>query len=167
MGKNIVGLDMYLTAKRFIWSDERDKDELRDLIISYTSKGNEILNEMKDYGLREMSFEVGYWRKANHIHNWFVINVQEGEDDCKTYSVEIEKLKELLEIVNKILNENGKKKQVKLAEELLPTQSGFFFGGTDYDNYYFEDLEKTKEMIEKLLKIKNLENYDITYTSSW
>ena len=26
--------------------------------------------------------QVGYWRKANQIHNWFVENVQDGEDDC-------------------------------------------------------------------------------------
>ena len=28
--------------------------------------------------------EVGYWRKANAIHGWFVRNVQNGKDDCGT-----------------------------------------------------------------------------------
>ncbi len=136
-------------------------------MASYISKGKDIFDEMKDFKLMELKFEVGYWRKANQIHKWFVDNAQEGEDDCGYYSVEIKKLKELLEIVNKILNEKGKKKQVELAKELLPSKSGFFFGETDYDKYYFDDLIKTKEIIEKLLKVKNINQYDIEYSSSW
>ena len=36
--------------------------------------------------------DVGYWRKANQIHNWFVQNVQGGEDDCGIYEVSQAKL---------------------------------------------------------------------------
>lgn len=165
-----MGLDMWLYAKRFIWSSEREKDDLKELITSYILKGSEagkIIEDMKDYELKELTFEVGNWRKANQIHNWFVENVQEGNDDCGEYSVTKEKLTELLDIVKRILNKKNKKKQVELAKELLPTQSGFFFGGTDYDNWYLDDLKKTKEIIEKLLKIKNFEDYNICYSSSW
>lgn len=167
-----MGLDCWLYIKKFIFSDEQaEKDELRELIKEKLRKGkNEIfddIDDMKDYELKELKWEVGYWRKANQIHKWFVDNVQKGEDDCRDYWVDKEQLQSLLEIVNKILNEKDKKKQVELAHELLPTKEGFFFGGTDYDNYYFDDLKNTKEIIEKLFKIKNLDNYDIEYTSSW
>lgn len=37
------------------------------------------------------------------------------------------------------------------AEELLPTQEGFFFGGTDYDQYYWDDLGFTKKRLEAVL----------------
>ena len=72
-----------------------------------------------------------------------------------------------MEIINEILSEKNKKKRVELAKELLPTREGSFFGGLDYDNYYFQELEKTKKIIEKLLNVKNLGEYDIEYTSSW
>lgn len=163
-----MGLDMYLTAKRFIWYDETEKkDELQKLVALFTLKGNKIFEDMKDYELKELTFEVGYWRKANQIHNWFVNNVQEGEDNCEEYSVSIEKLKELLEVINNILSEKDKKKRDELARELLPTQEGSFFGGTYYDFYYFQQLEKTKKIIKKLLKIKNFKDYSIYYNSSW
>jgi hypothetical protein len=51
------------------------------------------------------------------------------------------------------------------APELLPPQSGFFFGGTEYDEYYFQDLEKTRKMIEDVLA--EPEGGDFYYQSSW
>ncbi len=62
--------------------------------------------------------------------------------------------------------EKGKVMQnTELAEELLPTQSGFFFGGTDYDEYYMDDIDNTIEIIENLQKEEDLG--DIYYRSSW
>ena len=122
---------------------------------------------MQDYKLDVLKFEVGYWRKANQIHKWFVENVQEDVDDCGYYDVSLDKINELLNIVNKILKTKDRKEKDELAKELLPTQEGSFFGNQSYDNDYFEDLKHTKEIIEKLLKVKNLKDYDIEYTSSW
>lgn len=117
------------------------------------------------------------WRKANAIHNWFVENVQGGNDDCGIYEVDIERLaqlhdtcKEVLEstklvdaeIENGKIYENGKwvpnmEPGQKLedptkAKELLPTQSGFFFGSTDYDKWYWRDLEYTMDKLEVIMK---------------
>ena len=39
--------------------------------------------------------EVMYWRKANHIHAWFVKNVQDGIDNCAEYYVSPDNLREL------------------------------------------------------------------------
>ena len=133
--------------------------------------------------------EVGYWRKANAIHRWFVENVQNGEDDCGEYRVSHEQMQELLDRVNKVLAasklvkgkvhayqtlENGEwvehfiEGQVihdpSTAQELLPTQSGFFFGVTDYDEYYLEDLKQTKEILETALADQKGDFY---YHSSW
>lgn len=138
---------------------------------------------------RKRSIQVGYWRKANAIHRWFVEHVQEGEDDCQEYYVSKEKLEELLETVNTVIEsselvegeiqngyafEDGQKKPIMekgkyikdptVAKKLLPTTKGFFFGGTNYDQYYFEDLEATKKILETILKEKN---EDIYYQSSW
>jgi len=150
---------------------------------------------------------VAEWRKANQIHGWFVKNVQDGKDDCGRYEVEVSQLKELLETVDKVLDSTRLVKGMvsngysydhnlnkvhhmaeglvledsKTARELLPTQEGFFFGGTDYDEYYWCDLECTKEQLEKILGMvekgedgwgwhyKGEEDWNltITYHSSW
>jgi len=62
--------------------------------------------------------------------------------------------------------EDGKYiKDSKKAIELLPTQEGFFFGSTDYDQYYYEDLIYTQKMLTAELK----EDDDATYyySANW
>jgi len=48
--------------------------------------------------------------------------------------------------------------------QLLPTTEGFFFGGTDYDQYYLEDLEVTKKILEGVLRDQTGDFY---YQASW
>lgn len=121
---------------------------------------------------------VAEWRKANQIHKWFVDKVQDGKDDCGYYEVEPEQLEELLEAVNEVLGSTRLVKgrircgytydhnmnkvydtcegmvleDASTARRLLPTQEGFFFGSTDYDQYYWEDLESTKAQLEAILE---------------
>jgi hypothetical protein len=104
--------------------------------------------------------EAAYWRKANAIHHWFVENVQRGIDDCKEYEVTKAQLEELLSTVNKVLDD------FSLAEELLPTTTGFFFGGTEYDEAYLEDLKITKESLDRILK-EHCDTDTYYYQSSW
>lgn len=105
------------------------------------------------------SEELIYWRKANAIHRWFVINVQDYNDDCEIYLVSKEKLEELLYTCKEVLNDYTK------ARELLPTQEGFFFGSTLYDDDYFDDIIFTMNNLIKVLNRKDLKN--LYYCSSW
>ena len=75
--------------------------------------------------------------------------------------VSLEKLRELHSVVCQVLEDRSK------AEDILPTQGGFFFGCTEYDDYYFKDLEDTKRMLEALFKLQNIEDFDFEYCSSW
>ncbi len=103
------------------------------------------------------------WRKANHIHQWFVDNVQGGEDDCKEHAVSVEKLIELRGLCQKVIDE----RESNNANELLPTSPGFFFGSQEYDEYYYQDVQGT---IDCLVGIEEyLESPDISfiYSSSW
>ena len=136
---------MYLNKKTYVSMDERDNIEIK----------NEKFDKTK---IKYIIEEAGYWRKANHIHRWFVENVQDNDDTCKDYYVDPGKLKELLALVEAVLANH------KLAEKLLPTQEGFFFGGTEYDEYYFEDLEDTKKILEEAIKDEHADYY---YSSSW
>ena len=90
--------------------------------------------------------------------NWFVKNTQDGEDDCKEYYVSREQLQTLVDTCKLVLKDKDS------ASELLPCQEGFFFGSTDYDEYYFGDLEETIKMIEPLIKE---ETGDFYYKASW
>lgn len=144
-----MGLDMYMTKKHFIWSKDRAK-------IARDKTGHNIKPER----VQEIIEEVGYWRKANAIHRWFVENVQGGKDDCGGYSVSRGDLRKLLSLVKEVLADNSK------AEELLPTQSGFFFGETEYDEWYFEDLQSTETLLTELLQEKD-DGDTYYYHSSW
>lgn len=145
-----MGLDMYLNAKRYVWHNE---EELADKI-------GENVPGKGDMRVKSVTCEAGYWRKANAIHKWFVDNVQDGTDDCRNYYVSRAKLEELLNTVDKVLE------KMELANELLPTQSGFFFGNTDYDDWYKSDLILTKEICEKALSIDDT-SWEFEYHSSW
>lgn len=108
-----------------------------------------------------VSVQVGYWRKENAIHRWFVDNVQDGEDNCAEYFVSREKLQELKELCEKVLADNS------LADEELPTADGFFFGSTDYDEWYFSGLRDTVEIVNTVLSSPEYENWEFYYQSSW
>ena len=116
----------------------------------------------KKYGYSRIMEQVGYWRKANAIHNWFVENVQDGEDDCRYHrEVTKEDLKQLADICHEVLCNHD------LADCNLPTTAGFFFGNTDYDEWYFDDLKETIDIIEEVLKTTDFEKEMIYYVSSW
>lgn len=154
-----MGLDMYLNTKRYMskYFDPADEQRIEQVNELFGIKGDAD----NDFGAVEVTFRVAYWRKANAIHQWFVDNVQEGEDDCREYWVSREHLQELIDLCKVILADRAK------AGELLPTQSGFFFGGTDYDDWYFQDLEATVERLEKVLADPAFEKNDFYYQASW
>jgi hypothetical protein len=49
---------------------------------------------------------------------------------------------------------------------LLPTADGFFFGSTDYDEYYWSEIEETAKGLEKVLKL-DTDKWDFYYRASW
>ena len=116
-------------------------------------------------------YEYGYWRKANHIHNWFVVNCQDGIDECQEAEVTKDKIEELHRVCTEIMNTHKKllPEVIKLTlyEDVLPTVEGFFFGGTDYDEDYIQDVEDTLNILNNVLEGTNFETDKIIYLSSW
>ena len=138
--------------------------------------------------------EIAYWRKANAIHAWFERNCADGElENCQECVVTKENLEKLKQDCETVLNSSplvyktvpvreydfDKRDYVtvertmkvledsSVAEELLPTQSGFFFGSTFYDEWYVEDLKETVEKINNILKDENLDEYTMVYSAWW
>jgi len=163
-----MGLDMYLYKKTYVKNWRHMKpDELHKITIK---KGGKTRKDIKPERISYIVEEVGYWRKFNALHNWFVQNCQGGVDECQQSDVSCEKLQELLEVLKNVQSLKPKDGEVTIneekLEELLPTSSGFFFGGTDYDEYYFEDIDRTVKLLEELLKEDD--QYDeYYYQASW
>jgi hypothetical protein len=106
-----------------------------------------------------VSVNVAYWRKANQIHNWFVTNCQDGTDDCGEYWVSRENLQELLDTVTEVLGTRNATK--------LPPCKGFFFGSTEVDEWYWDDLDHTASTVKGILDDDALKGYQFYYQSSW
>ena len=146
-----MGLDMYLSAKRYLFSFNEHDKALADKIDAEV--GLNSLGRTK-----EISREAFYWRKAWAIHHWFVMNAQYGEDDCKEYWVERNKLLELLDTLKKV-DENP-----SLAEDILPLQADDDQG----KEWELEQVRRTIPALDKLLNDENLkEHWDFYYQSSW
>ncbi len=147
-----------------------------------------FLDEIDPDRIEDVSIRVGQWRKANAIHNWFVKNVQGGDDNCNEYLVTESQLKTLLDLVEHVIAEsdlvdgkvgdgytfkNGEKipqfiegkiiKDPTIAKTLLPTTEGFFNGQTREDQFYIEDLKLTKKILKESIQAGG----DIYYKSSW
>ena len=88
-------------------------------------------------------------------------------DDCRPVEITVDKLEALLDTCKKVLADHS------LAGSLLPTTDGFFFGSTEYDDYYFGELEQTVEIIEPVLKFAKhkleIKDYawEVYYQASW
>ena len=52
-------------------------------------------------------------------------------------------------------------------EQIMPTSEGFFFGGTENDDYYYEQIKKTVQTISKILETVDWNNDIIMYNESW
>ncbi len=145
-----MGLDMYLSAKRYIWKSSDNDNDIQD-------KLNKVMGEDLPEGMRvnEVCVDAMYWRKANAIHNWFVENCQDGDDNCQEYFVSREQIQELRDLC---LAELG-------GEECLEPIDGFFFGSTDKDEYFYQDLQETVNGLNKVLSLPN--GYEFYYRASW
>lgn len=152
-----MGLDMFLNKKTYVkkWNHQ-PAEERYDVLL--TRGGNPVtgINTEKITYIEE---EIANWRKANHIHSWFVDNVQDGIDNCGEYYVPLNALMELLRICKLVRDDNN------LASALLPTQNGFFFGSTEYDEWYFKSIEYTIEVLEE--EMSNPSTGEYYYSSSW
>ena len=161
-----MGLDMFLYIKQNEYRSEYINDG--DLELKYPKDITEFIPKLTDLSIsKETSYQVGYWRKANHIHKWFVNTCANGVDDCRRVYISITQLEKLLQLCKQIQTDHT------LAPRLLPTQEGFFFGPTDYNNYYFEDIDDTIKIIEPVITFmkhkldKKDYTWEVYYEASW
>lgn len=155
-----MGLDMYLSQSRHIANYEHDPEgqKLAKGVMDALGITAEVQERYKD-GSLTVRLPAAYWREANAIHGWFVQNVQEGEDDCEEYYVALDQLQGLRSLCQDVLD--GKQPK----DELPPTR-GFFFGNTEDDEYYRQDLKDTVEMLDKIIADPDSKKHSFYYQSS-
>jgi hypothetical protein len=162
-----MGLDQYLTAKKYVarWeysNGYQDREQTQDFIDLLPMDAPDITEHGGHSGIT-IEYPVGYWRKANAIHGWFVQQIGQDVDDCREMYISRDKLKDLRNSAQKVLYAKDTA-AVAEREGLEPTK-GFFFGTYDYDEWYIEDLKRTVDICNKALKLP--EEYSVHYQASW
>ena len=156
----------------------------------YLQRSKEMSKEAFADAYDDINSGVIYWRKANSIHKFFCDNgtlENGGAEQVGYYYIDRQHLMKLLDFIHTITSDKIKvedisyydiekggnvsktveyKLNITVAEELLPTTSGFFFGGTDYDYWYFRDLQRTANLIKRELK-DNPSQETWFYYASW
>jgi hypothetical protein len=94
--------------------------------------------------------KLGTLRKANAIHAFVEDNCYTGDGDmnCEYIPMKVEDLENLLDRCIEVINNPSE------GPNLLPTRGGFFFGSTEYDEYYLEDIQSTADIVAKILSQK-------------
>ena len=116
-------------------------DEINDLFVEY--------DNYNPYSV------VAEFRKANFLMNFF-----EYDGNCELKEISRDEVELLLENCVKVLNGHS------LAGELLPTQDGFFFGSTEYDDEYFYKVQDVLAKGSKILVETDWEN-SVLYFEAW
>ncbi len=155
-----MGLDMYAHRRHYVKQWDHESPEKRYSVRVF--RGGKPVAGLQTDRISSVDEEVMEWRKANQIHGWFVDNVQSGVDDCGECRVKPEKIRELLEVCEKVIaasklvdgmvangytyNENRERiyqrepgkviEDATVAKALLPTREGCFFGLPEYDEWY-------------------------------
>ena len=156
-----MGLDMYLEKDTYIGAQFPHRGIEGEISLSRMSGKERVPINVQVDRVSSITEQVGYWRKANAIHKWFVDNCAKGVDECQRIYVDRDKMEDLLEIVTRVLSRKEE------AERRLPTQSGFFFGDTTYDEWYYKDLEDTREILTNVLSEGYQPWVDYYYRASW
>lgn len=144
------------------------------------ARGGEPVPGIQPQRITDIQEEVMLWRDADHIHGWFVDNVQNGKDDGQEHFVHETQLRKLLAVCEQVLNNShlvrknvfkeaddyeinrrmdakGEPprgiKNVSVAYKLLPHRKGSWWASSqgEYGEAYLKDVEATRDWAECML----------------
>lgn len=140
-----MGLDQFFYAKRYSSKSRWDNNSNR-FFKEYPEELGEFYNYImeRNFASTEEQYQIGYFRKFNALHAFIVNNYASGVDECQLIYLGREQVKELLSKLRAVQEDHSK------AQELLPTQDGFFFGDTHYNEWYYANVEQAIDMFERI-----------------
>ncbi|MEW9572254.1 hypothetical protein ABQJ54_10875 [Rhodanobacter sp. Si-c] len=150
-----MGLDMYLEAKLHLPPYDKALDPVRQAIgraIGYTPPSEKPDNDATLMEITGVTVRVGYWRKFDPLHQWFVSNVQEGHDDCRPAYVSPEVLSELEEQLDQVNDD--------------PESAGEHFVSEDDEPMTEGDIDTTLRIVVQAKQLQE-RGWDIYYRASW
>lgn len=103
--------------------------------------------------------QVAYWRKFNALHQWFVTNVQNGIDRCELHELDQYALRKCHDVLEEAF--------YKENHYILPPTQGFFWGSTEVDDYYWNNVEEAIQTISNLIDDTDWATERLFYQSSW
>ena len=164
-----MGLDMYFYARKTTYKsfskwykpDRADETNYPEDLKTFSDY---IYDRNFKSAETEIRYQIGYFRKFNALHSYIVKTFANGVDDCQDIILYKEDVEQIKKVLDEVLNAH---QQVEKAKELLPTQSGFFFGGTDYDEFYFEDVKDAANLMQSFLGNFDFDKYQLVYQASW
>ena len=163
-----MGLDItFYKAKRS--KDNETKERLEEISLEEIRKTLateyiKSIDECNSKVIKELEEEkentnpwnkVAYFRKVNFLIPFFGY-----EENCSNIEIDKYQVEDLIEACKEVLANHDK------ASFLLPTQAGLFFGSTDYDDLYFDDVQNVKEKFEEVLADFNRDE-DILIMHCW
>ena len=159
-----MGLDItFYKAKRS--KDNETKERLEEIrkalaaeyLKSIDERNSKLINELEDEKEKINPWnEVAYFGKVNFLIPFFGY-----EENCSNIEIDKYQVEDLIEACKEVLANHDK------ASFLLPTQAGFFFGSTDYDDWYFDDVESVKTTFESILEDFDQEEDILTMHCWW
>jgi hypothetical protein len=150
-----MGLDMYLEAKLHLPPYNTELAAVRHAIgqaIGYTPPTEKPDNDATLMEITGVSVRVGYWRKFDPLHRWFVNNVQEGHDDCRPAYVPPDVLAELEDQLDQVSDDPESASEYFVSEDDVPMEEG--------------DVDYTLKVVVHAKKLQE-RGWDIYYRASW
>lgn len=125
-----------------------------------------------------ISYTVGYWRKANAIHGWFVAECADGVDQCQQIPVFRSDLVELNNLCKSVMNDPStalktlpptRHPEAETFDAVRQGSSQVLFGYNNIDIYYFLHIKDTISILDHVLNIIPDDNdkWNFIYQASW
>lgn len=90
--------------------------------------------------------KIAYFRKVNFLVKFMEDYYDHIIENCEPIQIDEDCILELKWRCESVL------KNRKLADSLLPTVSGFFYGSTEYDDFYYSNVEQVLDSCKKILE---------------
>ena len=168
-----MGLDMYFSRRTYVGKLKNTKDSdgnwsERDVNNMELKFDDADLSHINLKNVRYIEEVFGEFRKFNALHAYVVDNFASGVDDCQMIYLGIDDLIQIQEVLC-LVKESLSIGDKVIAEQTLPPQEGFFFGSTEIDNWYEQDVKEAVEVFNKIIEEHSIvgHNASYSYQASW